>query len=217
VILHLPKFHPQGGGQPSDVGTITNTDGTVVFTVKKVLKNGDVVHHFGTFENEGFTFQSHEKLKLHLDEKSRLLHASIHSAGHLLDLAVKNAGFKWTPGKGFHFVQSPYVEYNHNGQFLKEQEMVEKITTEIDKLMQENGKVHVEVVPYDRAGEVLGTEVPSYLTVNQPIRIVTYGSISCPCSGTHVNTFDQIGKQVIIKSAKKKGDKVRISYSVKNE
>jgi Ser-tRNA(Ala) deacylase AlaX len=216
VILNETIFHPQGGGQPYDVGIITNNDSSVIFKVEKVLKNGEQVHHLGKFDPPGSTFQNDEHVKLNIDREIRLLNASIHSAGHLIDLAVQNVGYtKWTPGKGFHFSQSPYVEYNHNGQFEKEQEMIQKLELELSKLLTENGNVKIEIVPYNRVCQTLGiSEVPSYLVVNQPVRMVTYGSVTCPCSGTHVQTYDQIGKKVIIKSAKKKGDKVRVSYKV---
>lgn len=41
----------------------------------------------------------------------RRKHAKLHSAGHLLDLAVQNLGFGWETAKGYHFEDGPYVEY----------------------------------------------------------------------------------------------------------
>ena len=46
-----------------------------------------------------------------IDENKRRLYARLHSAGHLLDVAVSNIGLSWQPGKGYHFPDSPYVEY----------------------------------------------------------------------------------------------------------
>jgi Ser-tRNA(Ala) deacylase AlaX len=47
-----------------------------------------------------------------VDESYRRLSARIHSAGHLLDMAVRRAGrTDLKPGKGYHFPTSPYVEY----------------------------------------------------------------------------------------------------------
>jgi Ser-tRNA(Ala) deacylase AlaX len=180
VVLHETIFYPQGGGQPSDVGYITN--GSVKFNVLKCTKENDVVLHEGIFEPNDATFQIGEKVNLFVDKETRLLNASIHSAGHLLDLAVKNAGFDaWTPGKGYHFVQSPYVEYNHNNQFKAEKEMMEKISVELEKLLNDNGTVKIEYMSFDKATELIGS-APTYLPSNQPVRIVTYGSVSCPCS-----------------------------------
>ena len=51
-----------------------------------------------------------------IDKEVRMKHAQLHSAGHILDLAVarlsKNAlilEYPWETGKGYHFPDSPYV------------------------------------------------------------------------------------------------------------
>jgi Ser-tRNA(Ala) deacylase AlaX len=51
LILDETIFHPQGGGQPSDEGTISSMDGQSVFKVHKVLPKGDTVIHYGKFED----------------------------------------------------------------------------------------------------------------------------------------------------------------------
>ena len=50
-----------------------------------------------------------------LDLEFRRTHARIHSAGHLLDMAMNRAGKKdLKPTKGYHFEAGPYVEYQGN-------------------------------------------------------------------------------------------------------
>eukprot|EP01083_Nonionella_stella_P183623 664150_1 len=52
VILDTTIFHKQGGGQPSDIGTISSASGDSVFDVTKVVsdeENYDVILHFGRF------------------------------------------------------------------------------------------------------------------------------------------------------------------------
>ena len=53
-----------------------------------------------------------------IDEKIRKKHAQIHSAGHLIDLAVQRLSktlcyseYPWEGAKGYHFPDAPYVEY----------------------------------------------------------------------------------------------------------
>lgn len=46
-----------------------------------------------------------------VDEEKRRLYARVHSAGHLLDIAVNQLGYQWVPGKGYHFPTGAYVEY----------------------------------------------------------------------------------------------------------
>jgi Ser-tRNA(Ala) deacylase AlaX len=47
-----------------------------------------------------------------IDAEFRRVNARIHSAGHLLDVAMNRAGrTDLKPGKGYHFEAGPYVEY----------------------------------------------------------------------------------------------------------
>jgi Ser-tRNA(Ala) deacylase AlaX len=47
-----------------------------------------------------------------IDENERRMLARVHSAGHLLDIAMMRAGrTDLKPSKGYHFSSSAYVEY----------------------------------------------------------------------------------------------------------
>ena len=48
VVLGKSIFHPQGGGQPSDEGTIRNGDKK--FMIKSLQSKDEAVLHFGLFE-----------------------------------------------------------------------------------------------------------------------------------------------------------------------
>ena len=109
VVTDRTIFHPQGGGQPSDIGEMRSPSTT--FKVTQVRKDGDCVHHFGHFDPEGATFLPDTEVTMTVDEQARRLHARLHSAGHLLDTAVQRLGLQLTPGKGYHFPDSPFVEY----------------------------------------------------------------------------------------------------------
>lgn len=88
-------FHPQGGGQPSDQGVIEFNDS--IFTVEKVSKNKDgTIQHFGKFQNKEKVFKNKDKVTLKIDKNFRILNVRLHSAGHLIDVAVRNIGLdKW--------------------------------------------------------------------------------------------------------------------------
>lgn len=79
-----------------------------------------------------------------IDPAVRLLNARLHSAGHLIDVAVSILHYPWKASKGYHFPDSPYVEYvgicEDTGKFK------EDIQKEIDKLFADHseGKVDVE-------------------------------------------------------------------------
>eukprot|EP00917_Polyrhabdina_sp_WS-2016_P008775 GHVP01019551.1.p1 GENE.GHVP01019551.1~~GHVP01019551.1.p1 ORF type:complete len:168 (-),score=22.20 GHVP01019551.1:124-627(-) len=110
LVLDRTVFHPQGGGQPSDVGVIEGSDGQI-FLVERVSidKNSGCVIHSGK-SSESFEVGSIVQLKVSAETRS--LHTRLHSAGHLLDLAVKRLGYKWKAEKGFHFLEGPYNEYS---------------------------------------------------------------------------------------------------------
>ena len=66
----------------------------------------------GTFGNAGDAFEIGQELRLFVDEAKRRTYARFHSAGHLLDIAMKKCGqTHLKPGKGYHFPVGAYVEY----------------------------------------------------------------------------------------------------------
>jgi len=75
----------------------------------------DVILHIGKFEPAGATFAEGSEVECHVDEAKRRLFARVHSAGHLLDVAMLKAGRSdLRPSKGYHFAQGAYVEYIGN-------------------------------------------------------------------------------------------------------
>ena len=84
VTLDRTTFHPQGGGQPSDIGHINE-----LIVTKVIAKGGDVVH----FVNEPIAIGS---VTLRVDAHARNLHSRLHSTGHLIGNAVAVLGFAAT-------------------------------------------------------------------------------------------------------------------------
>src|SRR3989338_1480881 len=107
VLLDQTVFYPQGGGQPYDTGMIESPSGK--FLVEEVRFVEGAVRHMGVFESGSFA--AGDSVICRVDADRRLLHARIHSAGHLVDKAVAELNLPWKPGKGYHFPQGPYDEY----------------------------------------------------------------------------------------------------------
>ena len=94
-------MHPQGGGQPSDEGYLSQ--GGTKFNIEALNIKDDVILHVGKFEPPEATFDEGSQVECHVDEVKRRFYARIHSAGHLLDIAMTMAGqTQLKPGKGFH-------------------------------------------------------------------------------------------------------------------
>ena len=81
VTVDRTVFHPQGGGQPSDVGQIGSARVTKVFR-----KEAAVVHCVDApLAIGGVTLQ--------VDPQARQLHSRLHTAGHLIGHVLVSLGF----------------------------------------------------------------------------------------------------------------------------
>lgn len=89
ITLESTLFHPQGGGQPSDSGTLGG------IPVESVMTRGEqVVHIVAQPLPLGETTQC-------VDAAVRHLHSRLHSAGHMIGQAGETFG--WRPVKAHHW------------------------------------------------------------------------------------------------------------------
>jgi len=209
IVLARTVFHPQGGGQPADNGTLVakGLPELAVSMVSSRKEDGAVLHDCvvdrHTSETWLAAFASGKKLLANgrVDDARRRQMARLHSAGHLLDAAVKCVGLNWVPGKGFHFPDGPYVEYVLTEASRKldpkkpkeKDEVIAEIQANMDRLVASGARVNVEIKEGVRHVEMAGEE--------------------CPCGGTHVAELSQIGRVEVKKLQNKQGN-VRLSYSM---
>ena len=210
VILNETIFYPQGGGQPYDQGTITS--GTTVFKVEEVRFIEGVVRHIGRFEQGSFV--NGDTVSLAVDPARRALHARLHSGGHVVDMAVQKLSLSWNPGKGYHFSDGPYVEYD--GVLDEGEEAKEKVRANIEavanEFIEEGIKTSIKFMPKSEMYTVC-LHVPDYLPEDKPARVVLYGTFGVPCGGTHVANLKDIGHLSVRKVSVKKGV-IRVGYDV---
>ena len=88
VVCDRTVFHPQGGGQPSDIGLINDV------SVRKVIHTPDAIIHLCEAPLEG-------EVSMAVDGKTRRLHSRLHSAGHIIGFVGDEHG--WHATKGNHF------------------------------------------------------------------------------------------------------------------
>lgn len=97
---------------------------------------GDVIHHYGEFQSG--TIEASEEVKLFINGVDRKMNARIHSAGHLLDVAMKRAGrTDLKPSKGYHFPDGPYVEYEGVVDEADRPALIESLTKHCNDLIEE--------------------------------------------------------------------------------
>lgn len=99
VQLDKTIFHPQGGGQPSDIGHINGME------VKKVVHTAEGIIHWLMAPVEG-------SVQLTVNAALRSLNTRLHSAGHIIGLVGDRRG--WHATRGNHFPGEARVIFEPN-------------------------------------------------------------------------------------------------------
>lgn len=180
IILNATIFYPQGGGQPADTGKIIGKNGTLVVT--HVSYNSGLIAHKGKIEGD---IQIGDSVTLLIDWDRRYKHMNIHTAGHIIDQAVKNC----TPDN--FGVDGDHGISKRNQIVLKKplvSELLKKIEAEANSIIQQNLPITSEMVSaqeIEKRGIPLQFELPK----NKELRIVTIGNyLPMPDGGTHLKT-----------------------------
>lgn len=207
IILDQTIFYPQGGGQPYDTGIISSDKSK--FIIEQVRYFEGVVKHMGTFENG--SFQKGDKVTLEVNKERRLLNSRLHSAGHLVDMAVNEAKPDWVPGKGYHFPDGPYVEYSGTLNDPEKEQLVEDLERIMSQKILENIPVSIKFVEKSELSTYC-RHVPENIPEGKPTRIVLFGNFGVPCGGTHVENLSEI-KSAMIRKIKGTGT-IKVSYDI---
>jgi Ser-tRNA(Ala) deacylase AlaX len=208
LILEETVFYPQGGGQPFDQGTIRSPQATL--TVDEVRYADGLVRHLGKLE--GGPIAKGESVTCQVDPVRRRLNSRVHSAGHVVDMAVTAMGLEWVPGKGYHFPEGPYVEYRGSLEGLDTEALKVEIGQRCESIVRAGMETRVRFVTPEEM-RALCRFVPDYLPADKPARIVLYGDFGVPCGGTHVARLADIGP-ITIRKIKQNRDLIRVSYAV---
>jgi len=187
VRLARTLFHPQGGGQRADQGTIA---GRPVLDVRHAPED-EVDHVVASLDglNVG------ETVPLNVDAVRRHLHARLHSAGHL----IADAGALVAPGlhgkAGHHWPNEARVEFD--GQVCD----IPAFTAALDAKLR----------------DLIARDLPVAVARDaQDTRGVTICGAAVPCGGTHVAHLGEI-EAITIRRVQQKGGGVRVSYAVAGE
>lgn len=208
IVLDQTCFYPQGGGQPYDQGIIESS--SVKFVVSEVRFIDGIVRHIGSFESENLN--KGDQVKCLVDKQRRELNCKLHSAGHVVDMAVTNLKLNWIPGKGFHFPDGPYVEYAGSLEGQDTEKLKQDIEALCNKFIQENIDTSMKFMSKEEMKSVCNF-VPDYIPEGKPARVVLFGDFGVPCGGTHVNNLSEI-KKMIIRKVKQDGGNIRIGYDI---
>jgi Ser-tRNA(Ala) deacylase AlaX len=218
VITEQTIFHPQGGGQPSDVGIIKTCNSTFKVSAVRMdaMTNGQVLH-FGRFEDGHGAFTEGEMVTQEIDTDKRLLYSRLHTAGHVLGAATRRLLENEVQGfdelKASHFPDAASCEF----QGSIEGKWKDAIQNKVDEYVDGDLPVEIEWWSEDdfkkNGLERLMTENPN-VVAGEKFRVVKIvGADTYPCGGTHVDSTAGCGKTTVKKISRSKGTS-RVSYTV---
>jgi Ser-tRNA(Ala) deacylase AlaX len=227
VTVKETIFHPQGGGQPSDRGTITSRSDPSrrldVSLVRK-LSSGAILHAgspAGTCSPAPDSatsqlFNPGDEVVLAIDRATRDHHSRLHTAGHLIGLAVRKLESLIGPVtelKANHAPGAACVEFG--GSIAGEHR--DAIQARVDEYVAADLPVHVRwwdaQTVKDKAMSGLDgvAELPEGEDLFRVVEVEGLGAY--PCGGTHLPKTGDVGKVVIRKISRAKG-KSKVSYDV---
>jgi len=241
LVLSATVAHPQGGGQPADAGTIVLPQLGLAFRFTAarwgVPPHEGAVVHYGSFVEASAPAAVAAALaagrvsaSITIDAAQRMLHARLHSAGHLLDAAVRAVwpspaalaagATPLKPGRGFHFAPDVWVEYDGVVPEASRAAFVAEVNSELLRLVAADAPTGVVI--YTKADvqglAAVGIDAAvdlAHLSPTASVRVVSVGGAAntCPCGGTHVERAGQLGAVTVTRVKVAKG-KTKLSYSV---
>jgi alanyl-tRNA synthetase len=183
VCLTATWFHPQGGGQRADEGTIA---GRRVVTVQHAA-DGGIQHVLDS--TDGLSVGA--TVDIVVDANTRLRHARLHSGGHLIAAVVEAAGVGAEATDGHHWPGEARVQF-----------------AETAGAVQLNAAT-IQAAVDDAIAADLPFRIEGDPQTDRKIRLGDHPAV--PCGGTHVRSTAQLAGLRILKT-RRKGGKFRVSY-----
>lgn len=180
VTLNRTAFYPEGGGQPSDTGTI---GGVSVSHVSEA--DGEIIHLCASPLAVG------EEVTGEIDFSRRFLNMQLHTGEHILSGYINQlTGFD---NVGFHMGDSA-VTIDFNG--LVDGETLSRAEKLANRKIWED--VPVEVL-YPSDDELKAIAYRSKKEIQGQVRLVRIpGADTCACCGTHVSRTGEVGLVKIV-------------------
>ncbi|HZX19771.1 MAG TPA: alanine--tRNA ligase [archaeon] len=203
VALDETRFYPTSGGQIHDIGEING------LKVVDVFKQDSVVLH----KLETNTLKVGDKVKGKIDFARRKQLMQHHSSAHLVNLCayevlgphVWQAGAAKTLEKG-------RLDITHYDQ-ISEKEL-KQIEDCCNEKIKKNLKVKSEILSREDAEDKYGMHIyQGGFVPGKKLRIVTIGTDSEACGGTHANSLADLEELKIIGSTKVQDGIIRINYT----
>jgi Ser-tRNA(Ala) deacylase AlaX len=209
IVLEETIFYPQGGGQPSDVGTIELLETSTTLNVHFVSFVNGRVHHYVKEADVLDNLKAGADCVMKIDSERRLKNAKSHTSGHLIANIVESLAPELVGIKGYHFPEGPYVEFKGKLSSMTNAELTEKLTL----VAKEKIVSSVEVIAREVDPDTLKQTGEFHLPAGKKARVVQIsGYEAVPCGGTHLKNLSEL-KEIAIRKIQTPKDTTRVAYS----
>jgi len=212
VVLNRTAFYPEGGGQSSDFGVLS--DGARTVNVKEVRKVEGVIKH----NLDGLPFDVGTMVHGEIDWTRRYECMRFHTCQHVLsrylqlNYDVETVGNMIKPGES-------RADYSPLDSF--DEEMKRKVEAGVNEILDQNIEVEIKFMPRIEAIAFLNKRgyqtrylemVPESV---QEFRVMIIGEFdAASCAGTHIKNTREIGHIQIGKSKNVGAGKRRIYFKL---
>lgn len=211
IELDRTAFYPLGGGQPSDIGTISWDKADV--NVTDVRKKNRIRHLV-----DGDLPEVGDSVKGKIDWSRRYSHMRMHTSQHLVSAVVNELYGSDTVGnqigKDKSRIDFKPLKINQTELNEIEDKVNDYISKDLEVIISEELRSNLENNPDIRSSMSSGLwkMLPTSVT---ELRVITIGDIDvCPCAGTHVKSLNEIGKVSFVKRDNKGSEKLRLTYTL---
>ncbi|MDD1667327.1 MAG: alanine--tRNA ligase-related protein, partial [Methanomicrobiales archaeon] len=193
AVLDETLFYPEGGGQPSDTGTLVTAEG--IIRVESVVKLGEVILH----QTKGGVLRLGERVKGKLDEERRLslmrhhtgTHILLHAAKVVLGSHIHQAGAQ----KGS---ESSRLDIRHFKHITPGE--VARIEVEANRMVMADIPVYIRWEERDKAEQKFGFDLyQGGVPPGKEIRVVQVDGEVQACAGTHCHSTGEVGAVKVIR------------------
>ncbi|HLB42182.1 MAG TPA: hypothetical protein VJN02_04920 [Gammaproteobacteria bacterium] len=162
LCLNETIFHPQGGAQPADTGTINGKKVTGLAHV------GEEIYHY---LEEGTECQVNDSVELLVDKANRLRNAALHSTGHIMAAILRTKyEFKRQTGAN-HFPDQASVKFTIDASRIPAGNELEK---DVGTVIAEHRQLNIVQIEGERCLAIEGLDT------------------GLRCGGTHLTSADEV-------------------------
>ena len=169
--------------------TATTTTTTVIIDITKVEldRTTGIVKHYGTTtttiplpltesnpDQTSFVPRIGDLVHVQVHREQRRLLSECHTAGHVVDAAMIQCGFYLKPSKGYHFLDSPYVEYHlhsspgdnnnnddNNSCTIHEKQDLSRLQLAFQQLLEQDIPTKIELLSKEQAQIRCQSQIPT--------------------------------------------------------